>query len=32
MGISLDEEREYKTLIDIIRRVCLTDYKILAGY
>ena len=32
MGISLDEEREYKTLIDIIRRVCLTDYKTLAGY
>ena len=31
-GMSLDEEREYKTLIDIIRRVCLTDYKILAGY
>ena len=31
-GMSLDEEREYKTLIDIIRRVCLTGYKTLAGY
>jgi hypothetical protein len=32
MGISLDEEREYKTLSDIIRRVCLTGYMTLAGY
>ena len=32
MGISLDVEREYKTLIDIIGRVCLTGYKTLAGF
>ena len=32
MGISLDGEREYKTLSDIIRRVCLTGYMTLAGY
>ena len=32
MGISLDDEREYKTWIDIIGRVCLTGYKTLAGY
>ena len=25
-GMSLDEEREYKTLIDVIRRICLTGY------
>jgi len=31
-GMSLDEEREYKTLIDSIRRLCLTGYKTLAGY
>jgi len=31
-GMSLDEEREYKTLIDIIRTLCLTGYKTLAGY
>jgi hypothetical protein len=31
-GMSLDEEREYKTLIDIIRRLCLAGYKTLAGY
>jgi hypothetical protein len=31
-GMSLDEEREYKTLIDIIRRLCLTGYKTLSGY
>jgi hypothetical protein len=30
--MSLDEEREYKTLIDIIRRICLTGYNTLAGY
>jgi hypothetical protein len=31
-GMSLDEEREYKTLIDIIRGLCLTGYKTLAEY
>jgi hypothetical protein len=30
-GMSLDEERECKTF-DIIRRLCLTGYKTLAGY
>ena len=29
-GISLDEERGYKTLLDIITRLCLVGYEILA--
>jgi len=29
-GMSLDEEREYKTLMDIIRRLCLIGYQTLA--
>jgi hypothetical protein len=29
-GISLDEEREYKTLLDIITRLCLVGYETLA--
>ena len=29
-GMSLDEEREYKLLLDIITRLCLTGYETLA--
>ncbi|HYA85129.1 MAG TPA: hypothetical protein VEH06_17025, partial [Candidatus Bathyarchaeia archaeon] len=29
-GMSLDEEREYRLLLDIITRLCLTGYKTLA--
>jgi hypothetical protein len=29
-GMSLDEEREYKTLLDIITRLCLIGFETLA--
>ena len=31
-GLSLDKEREYKILMEIVRRLCLTGYQTLAAY